>query len=319
MDGSPYKMRPTLLTTTTGAGSNQIGPTAHTTHAGGPSTEPVTPPPPMSLHSSQVARAHPYAAALPSAPLPPSSSSALSGRYTGQSTIDGRSPSSAGVYATSAAYNSNRNEALAFPLRSPPDRTGVRRLTLLPHSGVPLDYGGGGGGPPGPGGGGGGSSNSGAGAGGNNSVRHTGILSIQQQQQQYHHSQMAPYSTNNDYREALILPVVSTGESAHKKLRIAGISSSIGDPIKITIGQPLRIDTRPIMTTSTGGSLTSSSTSIRDTRDQPAYIPQVEAISPTPDSPLRSTKDDLLQQITKVSYFNWPIISRQITSSHLPP
>ena len=69
--------------------------------------------------------------------------------------------------------------------------------------------------------------------------------------------------------------------------------------MKATIAQPLRIDTRPIMTAAaSSGPLTTSTN--RDTRDQPAYIPQVEAISPTPDSPSRSTKDELLQQITKV-------------------
>ena len=282
-------MRSVPITTVTGSGGNgsglSLGPVSHATLQtahGGLNTEPVTPPSPQVSHSnlSQVARAHPYAAALPSAPLPPSSSG-LSGRYAGQSSM----PSS-GIYANSAPYSSRANENLAFPLRSPPDRSCEvrRRLTLLPHTGVPMDYGGG---PPGLGGGGsstaGGSSSSGS--------RHP-ISSLAS------YSQMG-YSTvgqpTDGYREPLIPSTLSSGESTHKKLRISG-----GEPLmKATIAQPLRIDTRPIMTAAaSSGPLTTSTN--RDTRDQPAYIPQVEAISPTPDSPSRSTKDELLQQITKV-------------------
>lgn len=125
------------------------------------------------------------------------------------------------------------------------------------------------------------------------------------------HSHLA-YSTApvDTYRESLMLPGLappvsgapsSMGESPHKKLRI-------GEPLlmKATLAQPLRIDTRPI---STMAPVPMPPMQLqRET--QSAYIPQVEAISPTlpgdgddlkrDDSPLRSTKDDLLQQITKV-------------------
>ena len=306
------------MTTVTGVGGNGGGlnlasvahPSLQSAH-GVHSTETVTPPPPQVSHSnlSQVARAHPYAAAasLPATPFPPSSVG-LS-RFTGQSSM----PSSSGAYANSAPYNNRANEPLTFPLRSPPDRSGEyrRRLTLLPpHSGVPLEYGGV------PQGSGGGSSNSAGGSascgvsgsgsnssssssitsgnsGINSSSRHLSLPPTTQ-------SQMAAYSIANQpsdgySRDTLVMPNLPIGESAHKKLRISGSESMM----KTTIAQPLRIDTRPIMTVATAGPLTASANN-RETRDQPAYIPQVEAISPTPDSPLRSTKDDLLQQITKV-------------------
>ena len=125
------------------------------------------------------------------------------------------------------------------------------------------------------------------------------------------HAQMA-YTTApvDTYRESLMLsgltPPVSgssssLGESPHKKLRI-------GEPLlmKATLAQPLRIDTRPI---STIAPIPMPPMQLHR-ESQSAYIPQVEAISPTlpgdgddlkrDDSPLRSTKDDLLQQITKV-------------------
>lgn len=285
-------------------------PSAHllqTSHVG-PATEPVTPPPPQVSHSnlSQVARAHPYAAALPAAPLPPNSS-AMERYSSGQSSM----PSSSGIYSSSPTYS--RAEPAVFPLRSPPDRSGEfrRRLTLLPYSGLsPMDYGGGPPGLSGPGPGGGGNSGVGVvsgaalgGSSGGNSGRHHTLTG--------HPSQMA-YSTApmESYREPLMLPiapaVASANESAHKKLRI-----SDGEPLlmKATLSQPLRIDTRPV---SALAPLNTGPQVVPVHREsQPAYIPQVEAISPTlpgdgedplkrDDSPLRSTKDELLKQITKV-------------------
>ena len=265
-----------------GAGGLNLVPSSHLLQAaaGGLNTEPITPPPPQVSHSnlSQVARAHPYAAALP-APLPPISSAI--GRFSGQSTMP-----SASVYATSAPVS--RAEPASFSLRSPPDRSGEfrRRLTLLPHSALsPMEYGGGppslGG--PGPGGG----------------TRHHTMQSV--------HPQMAYTSAADVYREPLMIPM-STAEPAHKKLRIGG-----GEPLlmKATLAQPLRIDTRPVVT---------MATSVPVVREQAAYIPQVEAISPTlpcdnedplkrEDSPLRSTKDDLLQQITKVDTISCLLVS----------
>lgn len=291
-----------------GNGGLGLVPSAHllqTSHVG-PATEPLTPPPPQVSHSnlSQVARAHPYAAALPAAPLPPNSS-AMERYSSGQSSM----PSASGIYSSSPTYS--RAEPTVFPLRSPPDRSGEfrRRLTLLPYSGLsPMDYGGG---PPslsGPGPGGGssggliGSAPIGVGSGGNSGRHHT---------QTGHPSQMAYSNAPMDsYREPLMLPiasaVASANESAHKKLRI-----SDGEPLlmKATLAQPLRIDTRPVL------ALASSNTGPQllpmHRESQPAYIPQVEAISPTlpgdgedplkrDDSPLRSTKDELLKQITKV-------------------
>lgn len=290
------------------AGGNSglsLVPSAHllqTSHAG-PATEPVTPPPPQVSHSnlSQVARAHPYAAALPAAPLPPNSS-AMERFSSGQSSM----PSSLGVYSSSPNYS--RPEPAAFPLRSPPDRSGERRrLTLLPHSGLsPMDYGGGTPGlsGPGPGGGTGGLGGSSGGNGG----RHNTFPG--------HPSQMAYSSAPMDaYREPLMLPIASAGssanESAHKKLRI-----SDGEPLlmKATLAQPLRIDTRPI--SAVAPSATGPPVVPMHRESQPAYIPQVEAISPTlpgdgedplkrDDCPLRSTKDELLKQITKVTICNW--------------
>ena len=280
MDGSPYKMRSLPVAVgASGSGSGlNLVPSSHLlqTDPTGISTEPVTPPSPQVSHSnlSQVARAHPYAAALP-APLPTNSSSM--GRFSGQSTMP-----SASIYANSATVA--RSEPPTFPLRSPPDRSGEfrRRLTLLPHSGLsPMDYGGG---PPGL---------SGPGPGGG---RHQTIQNV--------HPPMTYSSAGVDvYREPLMIPMAS-GESAHKKLRI-------GEPLlmKATMAQPLRIDTRPVVAVAT--SAVTSAPVVREVREQPAYIPQVEAISPTlpcdnedpvrrEDSPLRSTKDDLLQQITKV-------------------
>lgn len=287
------------------AGGNSglsLVPSAHllqTSHVG-PATEPVTPPPStISVsHSnlSQVARAHPYAAALPAAPLPPNSS-AMERYSSGQSSM----PSSSGVYSSSPTYS--RAEPAVFPLRSPPDRSGEfrRRLTLLPYSGLsPMDYGGGTPGLSGPGPGGGGL----GGSSGPNSGRHHPLPS--------HPSQMAYSAAPMDaYREPLMLPLAQTAasanESAHKKMRI-----SDGEPLlmKATLAQPLRIDTRPIA--AVAPSNTGPLPVVPMHREsQPAYIPQVEAISPTlpgdgedplrrDDSPLRSTKDELLKQITKV-------------------
>ena len=298
IDGSPYKMR--SLPMAAGAGGLNLVPSSHLLQAaaGGLSTEPITPPPPQVSHSnlSQVARAHPYAAALP-APLPPISSGM--GRFTGQSAMQ-----SAANYASSASVG--RAEPPSFSLRSPPDRSGEfrRRLTLLPHSGLsPMDYGSGPPGLSGPGPGGGGGGGSGGGGGGGGGVRHHTIQNV--------HPQMVYSSAGDMYREPLMIPMAAQGESAHKKLRIGGGG---GEPLlmKATLAQPLRIDTRPIVTMAT-----SAISSVPVVREQAAYIPQVEAISPTlpcenedpmkrDDSPLRSTKDDLLQQITKVcvSLFN---------------
>lgn len=294
------------MTAGTGGGSNSGGgglslvPSSHllqpTSHSlGGPATEPVTPPPPQQpqvSHSnlSQVARAHPYAAALPAAPLP-SNTSGLGGRYGASGGGQTSLTSSAGVYSSSPTYSSGRTDPAApFPLRSPPDRSGEhrRRLTLLPQSGLsPLDYGVGTTGLSGPGPGGGGS-------GGR--PQHHPLPSL--------HSQMA-YSTApvDTYRESLMLPLGSSiSDPALKKLRISG------EPflMKATLAQPLRIDTRPIASVAPTPGMPPM-----QRESQPAYIPQVEAISPTlpgdgedplkrDDSPLRSTKDDLLQQITRV-------------------
>ena len=311
-DGSPYKIRPGGS-----SGGLSLVPSAHllqTSHVG-PVTEPVTPPPPQVSHSnlSQVARAHPYAAALPAAPLPPSSSSGGGGggmeRYSsGQSSM----PSSSTVYSSSPTYS--RTEQAVFPLRSPPDRSGEfrRRLTLLPYSGLsPMDYGGGTPGLSGPGPGGGSGSSGMAVGSASNVARHHALTG--------HPSQMA-YSTApmDAYREPLMLqplaPAVgasANSESAHKKMR-----NSEGEPLlmKATLSQPLRIDTRPI---SVVAPLTAGPPIVSMHREsQPAaYIPQVEAISPTlpgdgedplkrDDCPLRSTKDELLKQITKVFLSN---------------
>lgn len=301
--------------TAAGTGSNTSGgltlvPSTHliqsTSHSlsGGPVTEPVTPPPPPQpqvSHSnlSQVARAHPYAAALPAAPL--------SGRYNSAQTS---LTSASRVYSDSPTYSSSSSSgrtepvggAVSFPLRSPPDRSGEykRRLTLLPHSGLsPLDYGGATVGLSGPGPGGG--------------VRqHHALPSL--------HSQNA-YTTGpvDTYRETLMLPMVSSASVVdHKKLRISG-----GEPLlmKATLAQPLRIDTRPIVSVAPAPGMPVMMQQHR-TESQPAYIPQVEAISPTlpgdgddplkrDDSPLRSTKDDLLQQITKVFLFTLLFSKRQ--------
>lgn len=267
----------------------------------GPATEPITPPPPSVSHSnlSQVARAHPYAAALPSAPLPSSSRIGSSGGYAGQSSSSSSMPSSA-IYSDSPNY-SGRGESAPFPLRSPPDRSGEyrRRLTLLPQSGLsPMDgYGVAASGLSGPGPGGGSLSMSASGR------THHALPSL--------HSQMAYTTTHMDaYREPLLvpMPVSSVGDPAHKKLRLGGAVEPL--LMKATMGQPLRIDTRPVMTTAMPAYSMSSAPIHRES--QSAYIPQVEAISPTlpgdgddplkrDDSPLRSTKDELLQQITKVN------------------
>lgn len=292
-------MRPLPLAPGGNSGLSLV-PTSHllqTSHVG-PATEPVTPPPPQVSHSnlSHVARAHPYAAALPAAPLPPNSS-AMDRYSSGQSSM----PSSSGVYSSSPTYS--RAEPVGFPLRSPPDRSGEfrRRLTLLPYSGLsPMDYSGSTPGLSGPGPGGG----SGAiGSSAGNLGRHHALPG--------HPSHMA-YSTApiDAYREPLMLPIApavsSVNESAHKKLRI-----SDGEPLlmKATLAQPLRIDTRPI--TALAPSASGPPMVPMHRESQPAYIPQVEAISPTlpgdgedplkrDDSPLRSTKDELLKQITKV-------------------
>lgn len=268
----------------------------------GPATEPITPPPPQVSHSnlSQVARAHPYAAALPSAPLPSSSRIGSSGGYIGQSSSSSSMPSST-IYSDSQTFSGRGGEPAPFPLRSPPDRSGEyrRRLTLLPHSGLspmgdgysvaPSGLSG-----PGPGGGSGGVTASG---------RHH-LPSL--------HSQMNYTTTAVDaYREPLMVPMPqsSGGDPAHKKLRLGGAPEPL--LMKATMAQPLRIDTRPVMTTAMPAYSISSAPVHQP---QPAYIPQVEAISPTlpgdgedplkrDDSPLRSTKDELLQQITKVNRY----------------
>lgn len=285
-------MRPLPLTSTgTGGSGLSLVPSSHLLQPShvGPPTEPVTPPPPQVSHSnlSQVARAHPYAAAPSAAPLPSNSSSAL-GRYSSGQSM----PSTSGIYSSSPTYS--RADTTAFPLRSPPDRSGEyrRRLTLLPHSGLsPLDYASSAAALSGPGPGGGSSSSQAF-------SRHHQLSGMHPQ-----------YSTAHldHYREPLMMAsmagAANLGESAHKKLRI-------GEPLlmKATLAQPLRIDTRS--TTVIAPSSSSQPTAPVHRESQSAYIPQVEAISPTPgdgddplkrdDSPLRSVKDDLLGQISKV-------------------
>lgn len=291
-------MRPLPLTSTGSGGSSGLSlvPSSHLLQPShvGPPTEPVTPPPPQVSHSnlSQVARAHPYAAAPSAAPLPSNSNSGL-GRYSSGQSI----PSTSGIYSSSPTYS--RADTAAFPLRSPPDRSGEyrRRLTLLPHSGLsPMDYASSAAALSGPGPGGGSSSSSQA------LPRHHPLTGM--------HSQI-PFSAAHldHYREPLMMASVAganLGESAHKKLRI-------GEPLlmKATLAQPLRIDTRP--TTVIAPSTSSQPAAPVHRESQSAYIPQVEAISPTPgdgddplkrdDSPLRSVKDDLLGQISKVLHF----------------
>ena len=274
LGGSPYKNRTSFINTISGMNSNNggaggalnLGP-SHLLQSsqGGPSTEPVTPPPPTMQHSMQRARTHPYATAAEYLPTPlPLGCDPVRG-FPDQPSITG------GLQAS------------PFHLRPIQSESRRGRITMLPHS----DYSGGGGPPvlsgPGPGGGGGG--NSGGSSGGRQTLYpiHTLLSGT--------HNASAPQVSVDGYHTE------AGGEgSVHKKMRITGSEPLL---MKATVAQPPRIDARPVISVAPGVAAAPVAPVARSTREQSAYIPQVEAISPTPDSPLRSTKDDLLQQITK--------------------